>query len=513
MDQKSNNNFFIYDIDNSNKNIDNELNIYNNSNNDTIDSIDNQKSQVASNISFNKESINVNSSNLFNNLNSNNNKYLSNFHNKTIKKISLEHDFDKIMRLYEKLSNKFKKKLYLINCLKLENNNLEVLNQKLTKSNEELESKFTDLQKNNEHLLEKYISKFDRYEDILRQNSRLQFENNSLVKQNNDLAHQKFNLESKLIEIINKYEYCSNLIKEMKQDRDKHKEDKQKYKDMIFEVTQFKDKLAREEQTLKEKITEKTKEVEELTEKNHEIILELEQAKKTIENLSRDPDELILEIDELNERLAELKNNYDESRIKLDETSNLLLVRTAALNEANQTVSSLTREVNAFKTNLDSAEEWIFPEKLLDVVKVAQRYYGTKLSFHKNVETSIGNFVAADSDNAKKYRFIQEAIRMIKSLAIEMYKLKFIDNNLSEKGFTELTGIEFGMTERKQTKKQFEKSRKGSHKGQTLKFYPHIKSYVQGTEFRIYFQFLDDERKILIFHIGDHLPTMGTRNM
>jgi hypothetical protein len=71
------------------------------------------------------------------------------------------------------------------------------------------------------------------------------------------------------------------------------------------------------------------------------------------------------------------------------------------------------------------------------------------------------------------------------------------------------------MTERRATKREreLEALRTCDYNGKKILFFPHLKSSVQGIEFRIHFQFLDEEKKILICHLGGHLPTSYTRRM
>jgi hypothetical protein len=182
-----------------------------------------------------------------------------------------------------------------------------------------------------------------------------------------------------------------------------------------------------------------------------------------------------------------------------------------ALNTANQSLQEAHGTISTLKLDLENAGTWLYPENLHQVVEAAKKYYSSKLIFHERVTLSINNFTQAETE--KKYRIIPEAIKMIKALAETLYPMKFVTGNVSHDEFLNITGIPFSMTERRATKreKDLEIARTLRYNGQKITFFPHLKSSIQGLQFRIHFQFLDDEKKILVCHIGDHLPTAFTR--
>jgi hypothetical protein len=311
-------------------------------------------------------------------------------------------------------------------------------------------------------------------------------------------------LEQSIQHLENQNQGLQERFKSAVAERKQHQEARQKTQDQLTETNLKKNELEAKLPTLQEALREKDVELEILNEKNREISNSLKKTQTMLEDLSRSPDEVILEN-------VELKQKYDESQNKLHELQALLSGKTIALNEANQSLQDSFREISILKNDLANAGEWIIPESLYDVVKAGKKYYSSKLVFHERIPSTIQAFTAGESD--KKNRIVQEAVKMIKALADEMYNLKFVENNLSEQGFTDLTGIQFAMTERKITtrNKFFERMRTCKYMGQIIMFFPHLKSSIQGTEFRIHFQFLENEKKILICHIGGHIPTAGTR--
>jgi hypothetical protein len=165
------------------------------------------------------------------------------------------------------------------------------------------------------------------------------------------------------------------------------------------------------------------------------------------------------------------------------------------------------------RTDLEGAGKWIVPETLSDVVDAGKRYYSHKLVFHERINLSINSF--AQTDNLLKSRLVQEAVRFVKALAEKLHPMKFEENNLDQAAFLNATGIPFTMTERRGTKRDqvLEDARTCFYKGEKITFYPHLKSKIQGKEFRVHFQFIESERKILICHMGQHLPTAGTMRL
>ena len=108
-----------------------------------------------------------------------------------------------------------------------------------------------------------------------------------------------------------------------------------------------------------------------------------------------------------------------------------------------------------------------------------------------------------------------ECWNIISSIAFEMYALKFDECNINIRDeFVRRTGISFSMTESSTSKKDSSivKTRIIEYNGKQVEFYPHFRSKVNG-HFRIHIAFLDDEKKILICHCGEHLTNAMTRHL
>jgi uncharacterized phage infection (PIP) family protein YhgE len=301
-----------------------------------------------------------------------------------------------------------------------------------------------------------------------------------------------------------KLSLLNEKLEKANQDRESVKAELQQLHSEFVALKIEKIKIENEYNPCKELTQQLTDQINELTAQNQELNEKIDKANALIENFSKEPDDVWLENFELKQKWEDAENNALNLRSQLT-------AKNTAYNEISAQLQDAFSKLYAAKADLENAGEWIYPESLSDVVAAGTKYYASNLVFHDRVYQSIASFTAAQSE--KKFRIIQEAVKMVKALADTMHRLKFVENNFSEDAFTNLTGIRFSMTERKITKneKEIEKSRTLKYKGETIIFYPHLKSSIQGTELRIHFQFLENEQKILICHIGDHLPTAGTR--
>jgi predicted nuclease with TOPRIM domain len=328
--------------------------------------------------------------------------------------------------------------------------------------------------------------------------------NKKLAAKKYKLTREIWKLRSRVDDLEDAIANRNDVLKNVVNERNTIQEARQELQDQLMEAKRRKDELEASVAPYEDKIKALEDEITRLKADYKEVNLKWKEASRTLEDLTREPDDIIIEN-------IELKQSFDECQLAKADLLTQLTAKNVALAEANQSVQDLIRENYTLKSDLENSSEWIYPENLHDVVRAGKKYYSARMVFHDRVNQSIQAFAAAESE--KKYRILQEAVKMVKALAETMYKLKFVDNNFSEENFISLTGIQFSMTERKITKREreIEKSRTLKYKGESVTFYPHLKSSIQGTEFRIHFQFLDEERKILVCHIGGHLPTAGTR--
>jgi hypothetical protein len=240
-----------------------------------------------------------------------------------------------------------------------------------------------------------------------------------------------------------------------------------------------------------------------LQEENQRLSKELEIANFTLEDFKKNPDDIIKENIEFKLLLEQNEEFLRDNEKKYQSTCEALNLSNQLLQESQKTISQL-------QADLLNAGEWIYPETLNDVVEAGKRYFNNKLIFHDRLYKSINEFAQGDYKNS---RVVSEAVKMLKALVEVLYPMKFENGSFSQEEFLNRTGIPFSMTEGKATKKDsaLEGIRTCYWNGKKITFFPHLKSTIQGTELRMHFQFLEEEKKIIICHLGSHLPTSATR--
>ena len=113
---------------------------------------------------------------------------------------------------------------------------------------------------------------------------------------------------------------------------------------------------------------------------------------------------------------------------------------------------------------------------------------------------------------------VREAWEMLVHLQDCMWSLKFEADGAAdwERTFREKTGYDLAMSEGKQTQndKGLMRLRKIMHGGREYDITPHVKhGNVEPKAVRIYFAFDEGGRKIVVGHIGKHIPNYTTKNM
>ena len=226
------------------------------------------------------------------------------------------------------------------------------------------------------------------------------------------------------------------------------------------------------------------------------------------------------------------KNNYEELiglyskeleniQNRLSENEELLQLYEEENQKLNDTVRSYTWKLADYKDKLNEnsllrnqisrlSKKFFLPTDICSCLHLAQHLYATRIIVHQNAIKSANNFELKSSKN-----IIEECWNILSAIAFDLYKLKFEDcsTNLQE-AFSNKTGISFSMTESSASKKDsyIAKLRTLEYKGKNISFYPHFRSK-QNSRFRIHIAFLDDEKKLLICHCGEHLDNAMTRHL
>jgi hypothetical protein len=167
-------------------------------------------------------------------------------------------------------------------------------------------------------------------------------------------------------------------------------------------------------------------------------------------------------------------------------------------------IDKLQIKIEELDKNLQAAGDWPYPITLSEAWQTAANKYSSRLIFdEERIEKGLSIFSAH-----KNPKIIAEAVKMLHSLAMILHPMKYRVKNFSEELFLAEAGIELSMTESRATKrdKTMDEHRICHYKGREIFCYPHLKSSVGSFPLRLHFQFIDDEEKIIIGHLGGHLP-------
>lgn|GEM_PF-6697602 len=218
-----------------------------------------------------------------------------------------------------------------------------------------------------------------------------------------------------------------------------------------------------------------------------ELKQQLAEAEASIETLEA-------QVKDHKRRISELEALPDQFRVPL--------------NQARQELLLNNKRIAELESALSAAGDWACPETVAEACEAARTRYASRLVFHERVAQSVTEFSLKDDLKAAV-----EAAKMLKALAEVLQPMKFERDNFSEERFQDETGLALAMTESKATKRDraLDETRICFYEGRKISFYPHLKKTVQGVQMRLHFQFLADEKKILVCHLGDHLPNAKTK--
>jgi hypothetical protein len=148
------------------------------------------------------------------------------------------------------------------------------------------------------------------------------------------------------------------------------------------------------------------------------------------------------------------------------------------------------------------------PMNLLEVAKTAKRFFSHLAITDRALDA------AADYHECKS---ISEAWEMLLHMNSALYRLKFVDGEQDlERSFKNETGYELAMSEGRNTKrdKKLMDLRLLDFNGKQYDITPHLKHLNnEPKSVRIYFDFDEDTKKIIIGHIGRHIPNATTKTM
>lgn len=148
------------------------------------------------------------------------------------------------------------------------------------------------------------------------------------------------------------------------------------------------------------------------------------------------------------------------------------------------------------------------PENLEETVKVKAELLKERIIFTEGAHKSAADYSKCSS--------LDHAWKILYHIGTTLYDIKFGGQPAGdiEKRFKELSGYEYAKSEGPKTKgnSRLNQSRKIEHNGREYELWPHVK---YGNEepklIRVYFDYDDDLKKIVVGHVGPHLDNATTR--
>ncbi len=147
-------------------------------------------------------------------------------------------------------------------------------------------------------------------------------------------------------------------------------------------------------------------------------------------------------------------------------------------------------------------------KNLHDLVDIFSRIFTDRLIFSEEAGKSAADYT--------QFKVLDRAFDMLYHVGTTLFNLKFEEDHPGDIAtrFYNLSGFEFATSEGKQSKKDksIRASRQITVNGKQYEIWPHIKFGNKPPKIlRVYFAFDDDQKKIVIGHVGKHLKNATTR--
>jgi hypothetical protein len=230
---------------------------------------------------------------------------------------------------------------------------------------------------------------------------------------------------------------------------------------------------------------------------NEEIVKayaeQVQNQKEKIEKLESENREYVMLYELVDKDKSQMQADLDEEKSKNYILESRITDLTSALQEKEQKEVLLLEE---FPTNL--AEFLVFLQKNCANIVVLDEAF-------KSAQTHT-------------LRDLSKAWKLLRAIAVELHVLKYIEKvgNDLDAEFKNRTTFEFAWTESFQTKddRTLMDKRKRIYKGKEIHFMSHVKFGVKPDNLlRVYIHFDNDEKKIVIGHCGEHLPTGSSKKL
>ena len=204
---------------------------------------------------------------------------------------------------------------------------------------------------------------------------------------------------------------------------------------------------------------------------------------------------------EIDQEAENHKNEIDALKAECDRFEKRAGDLQRALDEAGRNCTTKEQAL------LEWAQEK-FPEDLKGLLEYAQKMMPSRLVVLES---------AFDSAKEASYKGdLSLAWEMLQGLGTCLYQQKFENGHISEEEFNNNHRCKLTMSEGKLTQKDAElmRLREVIYCGKTLDVTPHLKIGTKGSKLlRLHFQFVEDEKKIIIGYFGNHLDNRTTKTM
>lgn len=230
--------------------------------------------------------------------------------------------------------------------------------------------------------------------------------------------------------------------------------------------------------------------IEDFDSENKRLKHKLEEVRKQNESLWQEVEQLEGDKSSLEHETVALNHTANFAREEantLRETNRLLLVQTNAIQSIQQLPSSILEAVNLI--------ELLHPDKIVFTEK------------------------AKSAAKAASFKDVDIAWQCLWSAATVLHALYFdpsTGSNNPQDAFKNQTAFELALTETGTTQNDstLMAFRKIEYNGEVIDITPHIKYGTKPPKcFRIYYYPHPKEKRIIVGHCGDHLPTSGTRKL
>lgn len=238
---------------------------------------------------------------------------------------------------------------------------------------------------------------------------------------------------------------------------------------------------------------------------NIRSLFQLNQLKK---NHNTNDNEYIKLLEEENYRLTKELDKKD------NDISTIISIHDELDNELSSTRAKLFTLQHSLPKQQDGIDVSILSEIPSDIygcLSTMGDIFKDNIIIHENAYDTAKNFSGNDNINC-----IKTSWKMLFHISNTLHQLVFSTRKYDlETEFQKRTGIEFSMTEGKQTKKdkKLTQARVCEYNGKKYEFFAHLKGKKNDGYMRIYIAFDNDLKKIIICHCGEHLDTSGTRKL